>query len=65
MSAAHVPARSGRRLGAEQTDLAASLICRGTLDAAACRGGTSPGPVSPPHPVWAIPPSAPPASMRS
>lgn len=28
-------------------------------------GGISPGPVSPRHPVWAIPPSGPPASMRS
>ena len=28
-------------------------------------GGISPGSVSPPHPVWAIPPSGPPASMRS
>jgi len=28
-------------------------------------GGTSPGSVSPRHPVWAIPPSGTPASMRS
>ena len=28
-------------------------------------GGASPAPVSPRHPVWAIPPSGPPASMRS
>jgi anti-anti-sigma factor len=149
MSGAQAPARRGLELVAEQTDRAASLICRGTLDArglprlrmaidaalarpsllvyldledvtstdaagarliaatirrcAAERvhlelwpgaavergllalavtlprraypvrpcalpagpGGTSPGPVSPRHPVWAIPPSTPPASMRS
>jgi anti-anti-sigma factor len=149
MSGAQAPAPRGLELVAEQTDRAASLICRGTLDArglprlrmaidaalarpsllvyldledvtstdaagarliaatirrcAAERvhlelwpgaavergllalavtlprraypvrpcalpagpGGTSPGPVSPRHPVWAIPPSTPPASMRS
>jgi len=136
---AEVPARCGLELVAEQTDRAASLICRGTLDArgvprlrvaidaalarssvlvyldledvtsadaagarliaatiSRCTAervhlelwpgaavermlvalGVAPPrraypvrpcalPVSPRHPVWAIPPSAPPASMRS
>jgi anti-anti-sigma factor len=139
MSAAQVPARHGLELVAERTHRAASLICRGTLDArsvprlriaidaalacpsvlvcldledvtsadaagarliaATIRRCTAermhlelwPGaavermlvalgvtlprraypvrpcalPVSPRHPVWAIPPSAPAASMRS